>query len=161
MNITLSSAQITTQRFSRLSLWLCLTIMRFAARALAPLGPHAARRALSAHARTLRLLLVAGALTHIVRGAHSPAPHHVATRGLTVRRVVGSVLRRAMRRGTLGEHAKALCSVLAAPARWIAAIARRLRRQFTKLRSVPKPPRARLSAVACAPRIAAVRVNSS
>jgi hypothetical protein len=158
MNAALLSAKITPQRLSRLSLWLCLIVIRFAAQALAP---RTARRVLSAYAHAARLLLVAQALKRVALSARNPVRRAPEMRRLTTRRVVGSVLRRAMRRGTPGEQARVICAVLATPARWIAIVVRRLRRRFTKLRRLPNPPRVWPGVLICAPRVAAVCVNSS
>jgi hypothetical protein len=161
MHRSLPLSHITDQRLSRLSLWLCLTVMWFAANVLARLAPHAAERALAAYAHAARTLLVARALKQTALCQRAPAISRIKTRNLTVRRVVGSTVRRALRGGSLAERARRICALLAAPERWIAAISRRLRRRFTKLRRLPAPPRARLFAATLLPSAPTNAINSS
>ncbi len=145
------------QRIQRLSLWLALTIAWFAAHVLAHLAPRAARGVLMEYARHARLLLLIRAVRAVSfrRGAM-----HADMRRLTCRAVFGGALRRALRKGALRDRIRALCAALAAPERWIAHIARRLQRGFTKLRRLPAPRRTRVNANAQAPHETTV-VNTS
>jgi hypothetical protein len=145
------------QRLRRLSLWLALTIAWFAAHVLAPLAPRAARGVLTDYARNVRLLLVIRAVKAV---AFRRGVVHADMRRLTCRAVAGPALRRALRKGALSQRARALFTALAAPERWIARIAKRLQRGFTKLRRLPAPRRTRAKAIAQALQGASV-INSS
>jgi hypothetical protein len=147
----------SAQRLQRLSLWLALTIAWFAAHVLAHVAPRAAKGVLSQYARNARLLLVIRAVKAVAfrRGAM-----HADMRRLTCRAAAGGVLRRALRKGALNQRVRALHAALAAPERWIAQIAKRLRRGFTKLRRLPAPRRTRATVVAQAQQGASV-INSS
>ncbi len=147
----------SAQRLQRLSLWLALTIAWFAAHVLAHLAPRGARALLNEYARHARLLLVIRAVKAV---AFRRGVVHADMRRLTCRAAAGAVLRRALRRGALSQRVRALCAALAAPERWIARIAQRLQRGFTKLRRLPTPRRTRADAIAHAPRAAGV-INSS
>ncbi len=147
----------TAQRLQRLGLWLALTVAWFAAHVLAHVAPRGARGLLNEYARHARLLLVIRAVKSV---AFRRGVVHADMRRLTCRAAAGAVLRRALRRGALSQRARALCNALAEPERWIARIAKRLQRGFTKLRRQPSPRRTRVKALAQAPR-AASAVNSS
>lgn len=145
------------QRLARLSLWLALTVAWFAANVLARIAPHASARVLTEHARHARLLLVTRA---VKAAAFRRGLIHADMRRLTCRSVAGAALRRALRTGALSQRACAIAEALAAPERWIAYIARLLKRRFTKLRRLPTPRRTRARIMALAPP-AANAVNSS
>lgn len=132
--IAAKPSRLTDQRLQRLTLWLALTVVWFASHVLAQVAPHAAARLLKQHAQTARLLLVARAVKRIGFRAPCRGVIPMEARPYTCRRVAGAVLRRALRKG-----ASALCAVLAESERWIARIARSLRRGFTKLRRLPRP----------------------
>jgi hypothetical protein len=143
MKHTLRPRLVSEQRLTRLSLWLALTVAWFAAHVLARLAPAAAARVLAGHARHARLLLVTRAARAVAfrRGAI-----HADMRRLTCRGAAGGALRRALRKGAPSERVRAIGNALAAPERWVAKIAKRLQRGFTKLRRLPAPRRTRACA---------------
>jgi hypothetical protein len=148
---------LSEQRLQRLSLWLALSVAWFAAHVVARLAPRAAERMLTDYARHARLLLVIGAVraAGFRRGAL-----HGDMRRLLGRAVAGAALRRALRTGSLSQRARAICAALAAPERWVAHIAKRLQRGFTKLRRLPAPRRTRVTTLAQAPHAASI-INST
>ncbi|HWA21545.1 MAG TPA: hypothetical protein VG735_04010, partial [Caulobacterales bacterium] len=148
---------LSEQRLQRLSLWLALSVAWFAAHVIAHLAPCAAERMLTGYARHARLLLVVRAVraAGFRRGAI-----HADMRRLLGRAVAGAALRRAWRAGPLSQRAGAICAALAAPERWVAHIAKRLQRGFTKLRRLPAPRRTRVNVLAQAPHATSV-INSS
>jgi hypothetical protein len=116
------------------------------------------------HARDARNVLALRAIRRIGFKAPRRGPIPIDIRRLTARGAAGAALRRAFRHKTLAGRARALCAMLAEPERWIAHIAKRLRRGFTRLRALPRPRRAQLRPIACAPLSAlhaAVALNSS
>jgi hypothetical protein len=67
--------------------------------------------------------------------AQPRSPHDFArTRNITLRRMTGSVLRRALRGHTAAEWARAIYGALTNPNRPVAPLKRRLARRLTKLR---------------------------
>lgn len=132
---------LSEPRLARLSLWLALAIGYFVAHGLARIAPKRAAEVIAHYARAVRLVLVARAVKRAAlpktARTHRPAPAH----RLTCRRVLGANLRRRLRLGGTVERARTLTALLAAPERWIAAITRRLRRRFTRLRRLPAPRR--------------------
>jgi hypothetical protein len=147
---TARSSLLNEQRLQRLSLWLALTVAWFVAHVLGRVAPHAAARILAQHARDARMLLVARAVTRVgIKRRRLPA--RIKGRRLSIRGVAGSALRRAFHQGPLEDRARALCAVFAEAERWIARIARRLKRGFAKLGCLPKPRRVRAPSCARAP----------
>jgi hypothetical protein len=152
---------LSDTRLARLSLWLVLTIAYFVSHVLAHVAPKHAARVLTAYAHTARLLLVARAVTRAALPRNPRTHRPVEAHRLTCRRVFGARLRRRMRKGTLAQRARALCALLAAPERCVAATVRRLRRRFTKLRRLPAPRRVIGICAGVQPRFAAKAINSS
>jgi hypothetical protein len=157
-----ATPRVTDQRLQRLCLWLALMAARFAAHVLGAVAPQMAALLLKEYERGACNVLILRA----VRRAGIKAPCRgsvpVEMRRLRSRGVVGAALRRALRRKTLADRARALCTLLADADRWIALIARRLKRGFTKRRILPKPQRAHLSTGTFAPSFAApLPLNSS
>jgi hypothetical protein len=149
------------QRISRLSLWLHLTVAWFAAHVLALFAPHQAARELKRYARYARFLLMIRTLKQTPwprRRRRACTPGHI--RHMTWRRIAGGVLRRALHTGSLRDRANAIYAAMTAPERWLAHIARRLKRRFTKLRRLPAARRTQACAVTFAPQAAAA-INSS
>jgi hypothetical protein len=164
-----TAPRITDERLQRLCLWLALTVAWFAAHVLGAVAPEdplkrAAAVLLAQHGRIARNLLALRAVRRIGFKAPRRTSVPVDIRRLTARGVAGVALRRALRRHTLAGRTRALCALLAESERWIAHIARRLKRGFTKLRALPRPRRAHLRSIASAPLTAphaAVALNSS
>lgn len=159
MNAAAPLSPAAAKRLSRLSLWLCLTVVWFAAHVLARLAPSAASRMLTQYARTARLLLVARTLSQTVFRMRQHG--RAELRRLTVRCAGGAALRRALRRGSLAERAEAICAALAAPEPWIAYTARRLRRSAPKRALLPTPHPTNACVIADAPSAPVHAVNSS
>jgi hypothetical protein len=160
--------RISDQRLQRLCLWLALTVARFAAHVLGAVAPQMAARMLAGHSHAARNLLILRAIRCV--GIKPPkvafwrGSSPVEMRRIMSRGVGGPALRRALRGRTRADRANALCTVLADAERWIARIARRLKRGFTKLRCLPKPCRVRLRTDApalLAERQSAASLNSS
>jgi hypothetical protein len=129
--------RLTDRRLQRLSLWLALMIVWFAAHVLGRVSPEKAARLLAQHARDARMLLVARA----VKRLDYQAPRlsgRIERRRLTIRAVAGAALRRALPQPSLAGRARALCAALANADHWIARIIERLNRGFTKLCCLPK-----------------------
>lgn len=140
MTVTL---RLSDQRLRRLSLWLALTVAWFAAHVLAHVAPREARRMLNEHAWGVRVLLLACAVRRVGLRQRVRTSIPMRLRRITCRNVVGPALRRALRRGALAARARLIGAILATPERWIAHIARRLKRGFTKRGVLPKPQRTR------------------
>lgn len=142
-------------------LWLNLTLVWFAANVVALFAPHEAANELKRYARYALILLAVRALKRVaLRKGHRRAFSADRFRRFTCRRTVGSALRRALRTGSLHERAGAIYAAMTAPERWIARIAARLKRRFTKLRRLPAPRRAHARAITLA-LLAAASINSS
>jgi hypothetical protein len=131
------------RRVQRLQKWLALWLAWFTAHALAVIAPELAARTLFDLFRHVRGLLLVRALYRVrpPRRPHRPRcydPDWVVRR-LTVRSMTGMALKRALRGRTAQQQCRALCNALANADRWVAHIARRLARRFTKLRR-PRHP---------------------
>jgi hypothetical protein len=153
--------RITERTLQRLCLWLALVVARLAAPVLNALAPRAAARLLDEYARMAAMLLVARAVARTRFKAPGRGRYPVQSRPLNVRRVAGAQLRRALRSPQSADRARALCACVANAERWIAYIARRLRRGLTKLRRLPRPVQALLGAPKCAPATLRVAVDTS
>jgi hypothetical protein len=158
---TARPSRISDQRLQRLSLWLALTVAWFAAHVLGRIAPQAAARMLTQHAHGARILLTLRAVRRIGFKARRRGALPIDMRRLTSRGAAGAALRRALRKGTPSARAGALCAVLANAERWIAHIAHRLERGFTKLRCLPKPRRVKLRATASAPLSTLLTIDST
>gem|GEM_PF-3601450 len=131
------------QRITRATTWLTLTIVWFTAHILALVAPNKARLQLAAYGRAVQWIFIAKALRQAPALRAQPrSPHNFArTRTITLRRMTGSVLRRALRGHTAAERARAIYGALTNPNRPVAHMKRRLARRLTKLRVQPLPPR--------------------
>jgi hypothetical protein len=139
---------------SRLQRWLTLLLVWFVAH-VAAIAPRLARCWVQRARRRALLLLQIRAVMLIaptlgppstLKRCYDPRSRRAELDG---RRVAGAFLRRALRRSGPADTARAIYRALTEDAaRWIAHIARRLRRCFTKLRRAPALPRTRVRAVA-------------
>lgn len=143
--------RITERTLQRLCLWLALVVARLVGPVLEALAPRAGARLLDEYARIAAMLFVARAVTRTRFKAPRLGFIPMESRRLNVRRVAGAQLRRALCSPHRADRARALCTCLANAERWIAHIARRLRRGLTKLRRLPRPAQALLRALSCAP----------
>jgi hypothetical protein len=158
---TSAPSALSETRLARLSLWLALAVAYFVSHVLAHVAPKRAARCLAAYAHAARLVLVARAVKRAALPRKPRTHRRVDAHRLTCRRVFGARLRRLTRKGSLTTRAQAICALLAAPERCIAAIVRRLRRRFTKLRRLPAPRRASDTCPRARAPSAKVAINSS
>lgn len=139
-------------RLKRLQVWLAHWLAWIAAHALSLVAPEFAERCLSDFALAVRDVVVARAL----RRVRAPRPPHRPrcydplwrVRRVSARVIAGMRLKRALSGRTPAQRCQALRAVLRAAEHWVAHIARRLKRRFTKLRTPrhPAQPCAPLSA---------------
>ncbi len=130
------------QRLARAVTWLTLTIVWFTAHILVLVAPNQAKLQLAAYVRAAQWVIIAKALRQTPASRTQPrSPHFARTRTITLRRMTGSVLRRALRGHTAAERARAIYGALTNPNRPVAHMKRRLARRLTKLRVPPLPPR--------------------
>lgn len=144
-------------RLARLTTWLMLWIAKAAA-VLGLLAPTEARAWLAARTRETLTILVLRAIRRVPaparrRGYRRAAPPGAAMRlkECTLRAVVGRTLRHAVRGRSLAAKIEALRLLLRDAPRVIAAIERRLRRGFTKLRTLRPAPQRTLFTASFAP----------
>jgi hypothetical protein len=140
VNYTPAPPLPTEHRLARLQTWLALTIAWFAAHVLALVAPNAAANELARLGRWTRLLIIVRALkrTSLPRTSNRPRcyDNHSRVRRLTDRRMAGAGLRRALKARSPQARARALYAALTYADAWIARLARRFTRRFTKLRRV-------------------------
>ena len=138
MNYTPAEPLPSELCLQRLQQWMMLTLVRFAVHLLAVIAPDVAARCIA----EMRGRLCTVMLVRAFRLVREPRPLGRADcddrawtlRDLRVRGMAGFVFMRALAgRGAL-EQSRALYAVLADADRWVAHLARRIARGFTKLR---------------------------
>jgi len=136
MNYNPTNALPSEHQFKRLQKWLTLTLVWFVAHVLATIAPAMAARCLADARRNARNLLLVRAFYHAprerVRWPEGYDPRE-RVEDVAPRQMAGLAFAQALSaRGALAQ-CRALYAVLQNADVWIARIARRLRRGFTRL----------------------------